>query len=70
MIRTAMAAEIFAGRRRASIGIRVFESLDGIAGKMICLECDGTGEWPYGPTPAECGRCVECKGSGSILVSI
>ena len=48
----------------------MFESLDGIAGKMICLECDGTAEWPYGPTPAECGRCVECKGSGSILVSI
>ena len=34
-----------------------------------CIECGGTGWWGVGPTPAECGPCVECKGTGKILVS-
>ena len=40
------------------------------AGRMSCPECEGTGWWGYGPTEAECGLCVDCKGTGKILVSI
>ncbi len=63
--------EVFAGFVRASAGIHMIEILgDGCAGRMTCFECGGTGDWPYGPTPAECGPCVDCKGTGKILVSI
>jgi hypothetical protein len=38
--------------------------------KLRCTECGGTGDWPYGPTPAEYGSCVDYKDTGRILVSI
>jgi hypothetical protein len=63
--------EIFQGHIRGSAGLRVVEILgDGVAGRAACFECLGTGDWPFGPTPAECGPCVDCKGTGRILVSI
>lgn len=40
------------------------------AGLVLCFECGGTGDRPYGPTPAECGPCVDCKGTGEVLISI
>jgi hypothetical protein len=38
-------------------------------GEITCIECNGTGWWGFGPTPAECGPCVDCKGTGRIFVS-
>jgi hypothetical protein len=35
-----------------------------------CLECNGTGWWGYGPTPAEQGECVACKGTGRVWVGL
>ena len=37
-------------------------------GEIDCIECGGDGRWDYGPTPAECCACVECKGTGKVLV--
>ncbi len=38
-------------------------------GQIDCIECDGTGWWPYGPTDKECGPCIECKGTSRVLIS-
>ena len=38
-------------------------------GETDCLECDGLGYWGFGPTEEENGCCVDCKGTGKILVS-
>lgn len=43
-----------------------------IAGEIACLECGGTGDWtPFLP-PGEPGPqpCIDCKGTGRMLVSI
>lgn len=42
------------------------------AGQVTCFECGGTGDWtPFHPEP-ENGpySCVDCKGTGKILISI
>lgn len=71
MAKVTIPMEIFAGRRRASAGVRAVEIIGGgSAGRVACFECGGTGDWPFGPTPAECGPCVDCKGTGSIWMSI
>ena len=63
--------EVFFGRYRKSAGTRPVELVgDGIAGSVACFECDGSGDWPFGPTPDDCGPCIDCKGTGRILVSI
>lgn len=63
--------EIFAGPMRESVGKREVKIVgDGMAGEITCFECSGTGEQSYGPTPAECGPCIDCKGTGRILISI
>lgn len=36
--------------------------------QIDCIECGGTGDWPFGPTPDECGPCVECKGTGKVYI--
>lgn len=38
-------------------------------GKMVCMECEGTGKWPFGPESKPDDPCIECKGSGYRLVS-
>jgi len=46
--------------------------LDGVADEIACLECGGTGDWtPFLP-PGEPGPqpCIDCKGTGRMLVSI
>ena len=42
------------------------------AGEITCPECEGDGDWTkFHPEP-ELGpfQCVQCKGTGKILVSI
>jgi hypothetical protein len=42
------------------------------AGEVPCFECGGTGDWtPFHPEPEKGPfQCVECKGTGRLLVSI
>jgi len=42
------------------------------AGEVPCFECDGTGDWtPFHPDPPPEGvLCVECKGTGRVLISV
>ena len=38
--------------------------------QIICMECSGTGKWPYHPDPAYVDDpCVTCKATGVIYVS-
>ena len=40
------------------------------AGKVRCFECGGDGDWTkFHPENEPC-ICVECKGTGFILISI
>jgi hypothetical protein len=63
---------IYCARNNDSVVEREVVDLDGVAGEIACLECGGTGDWtPYLP-PAEPGPqpCIDCKGTGRMLVSI
>jgi DnaJ-class molecular chaperone len=40
------------------------------AGKVRCFECDGTGVSPLPPELYPARTCVECKGTGFVLVSV
>lgn len=44
------------------------------AGLVTCFECGGDGDWtkvhPEPETLSEPLRCVDCKGTGKVLVSI
>lgn len=39
-------------------------------GQIACLECSGSGWWGYGPTEADNGECVDCKGTGRVWVGL
>lgn len=40
-------------------------------GRMDCPECEGTGDWTrFHPNPHGSIACVDCKGTGKVLVSI
>lgn len=40
------------------------------AGEVTCFECGGDGDWSkFHPEPDD-QRCVCCKGTGKILISI
>ena len=39
------------------------------AGLTDCFECFGSGFWPYLPD-AVVKRCVDCKGTGKVYVSL
>ena len=40
------------------------------AGKVRCFECDGTGVSPLSAELFPARVCIECKGTGFILVSV
>ena len=46
------------------------DKADDVAGLVVCKECGGSGDWSYGPTPDTCGPCIDCKGTGEVLVSV
>ncbi len=39
------------------------------AGLTKCFECEGTGVWPWHPD-GRIERCVDCKGTGKVYVSV
>ncbi len=50
---------------------KVIKRLESGAGETSCIECDGSGKWPYAPyaVPPD-SDCIDCKGTGKVLVSI
>jgi hypothetical protein len=42
------------------------------AGEIDCLECDGSGKWPFVDLSIDMPEqdCVPCKGTGRVLVSV
>jgi DnaJ-class molecular chaperone len=47
------------------------ERLGGGAGRIRCPECDGSGNLShFPPGTARPGPCVDCKGTGLVLVSV
>ena len=51
------------------VSVEVEHICDSGIGRIDCIECEGTGYWPYGPAPEECGPCVECKGTGKVFIN-
>lgn len=39
-------------------------------GRIDCLECGGSGEWPFMEPEIPTHPCVTCKGTGKVLVSL
>lgn len=50
------------------IEITIEEVAQGYALKP-CFECEGTGQWAYGPPGTE-GPCVVCKGTGKNYINV
>lgn len=49
--------------------VRQVEIVTDSAGRIRCLECGGSGKWPWEPDGAA-RRCPDCKGTGRVFVSI
>jgi DnaJ-class molecular chaperone len=45
-------------------------SLDEVAGEIACPDCEGTGDVSQYMPEGHPERCVTCKGTGRVLVSI
>ncbi len=51
--------------------VKVVRDLGCGAGETSCLECDGSGKWPFAPYAVHPDSdCVDCKGTGKVLVSV
>ena len=59
------------GRRKQKQIYKVVKDLGCGAGETSCMECDGSGKWPFAPyaVPPD-SDCVDCKGTGKVLVSV
>jgi hypothetical protein len=44
--------------------------LDGVAGEIDCIECDGTGIWTILPPDNTPIKCTTCKATGKMLISV
>jgi len=49
---------------------RYVQNLGYGAGRIVCLECAGSGWWDYAEPEVPGCACNDCKGSGYTLVSI
>lgn len=65
---------LFLGFSRETELEQEVEDLGCGAGRTACPECEGTGDWTrFHPEPESLDgplACVDCKGTGYILVSI
>ena len=64
-----LAAVVYRGFKRETAVPVAMTLVTPEIGVIDCIECGGTGVWDFEPTPAECGPCVECKGTGRVFVS-
>jgi len=44
--------------------------LDGVAGEIDCIECNGTGIWTNLPPDNHPIKCTTCKATGKMLISV
>ena len=60
-------------RRETEVPVVVADAGCG-AGWVTCFECGGDGDWtkfyPEPETLAELLKCVECKGTGRVLIGV
>lgn len=61
---------VYCGSLRETEVILSVEDLGNGAGRIACLECYGTGLWAFMEPEIPAFPCVECKGTGKILVSV
>lgn len=59
------------GEREHSRSFHITGSIKlGDTANIRCVDCNGSGTWDHGPTEAECGPCVACKGTGRVWVAL
>ncbi len=63
--------EVYSGRLRESAGVCSVLIVGGdVAGEIDCFECGGTGWWDFMEPYIDADYCVDCKGTGRILISV
>lgn len=62
--------EVYVGLRRSTPVMVSVKPLGCGAGEIVCLECLGTGWWAFAEPEIPGEDCVQCKGTGRMLVSI
>jgi ferredoxin-like protein FixX len=61
---------VFCAKNRETVVCHFVEDLGCGAGRIVCLECAGSGWWDYMEPEIPGYACNDCKGSGYALVSI
>lgn len=61
---------VYCGWTRTTEVAMDVEDLGSGAGRTRCLECGGLGVWALMEPEIPASACVDCKGTGKILVSI
>lgn len=61
---------IYIGMKRDRPRSKLVEDLGFGAGRIVCLECAGSGWWDYMEPEIPGFPCIDCKGTGYQLVSI
>ncbi len=65
-----MIMDIHCARNNETVVRREVKDLGAGAGQITCLECGGSGDWDFMEPEIPTEKCVPCKGSGKMLVSI
>ena len=65
-----MKATIYCGWTRTTEVEVAVEDIGCGAGRINCLECRGSGVWAFMEPEIPASECADCKGTGSVLVSI
>lgn len=61
---------VYLGTKRETEVEAEIEDLGLGAGRTTCFECEGTGDWTRFHPENMPMQCVDCKGTGLVLVSI
>lgn len=62
--------DIYCGLKRETVVQLEVTDLGCGAGRIRCLECEGSGVWAFMEPEIPACPCVECKGTGHQLVSV